>query len=310
MNIVFYARRCGLGNNGGSRTILKSVQALEALGHRADVLTEDDKFTWFKHKPVLGKFPKHTDIVIAVSANDVVPMHAEIKSIKTAWWIRGWEQWQMPKSHLFKKLRMRQINICNSSWIYNRLKSNKITSHLVYAGLDINDWVHIKGIQNPDKITIGCLYNPLHKTKRWDLCNDLRRALGTKYYQYRVFGAEVGRFSGWKYVQNPQHEVLNNLYSYCHMWFAPTELEGFHNVPAEAGLCGSLIVANSIKSGGMTDYCNKRTAMMFSTLDDAVECIKNPDYTRVSKMQKLLKTKIGSRETNMKKLIEVLQNGL
>lgn len=305
MNIVFYAKVCGMGNNGGSRTIFKSAMALENIGHRVDVIATADNFTWFSHKKVISKVPTGTDVVIAVSANDVERMHEEVTGIRKAWWIRGWELWQMSESQLFKRVFMNQRNICNSGWLCGKLKERGVKSALIYSGLDVADWVN-RRYKHPSKVTIGSLYSPSHKTKRWDLCMNLHKTLGTSKYEYLAFGAVEKRFSGWDYTQSPRHEILNLLYNSCDIWFAPTELEGFHNVPAEAGLCGSLIVANSDRSGGMLDYCNEDTAMMFGNISEAVAAIKDPDFSRVDRMRELLKSKVGSREVNMKLMVEEL----
>ena len=38
-----------------------------------------------------------------------------------------------------------------------------------------------------------------------------------------------------------------------------------------------------------------------------IECLENPDLSKISKMQKVLRDKIGSREENMRKFAEMLK---
>ena len=46
MKIVFNAIRCGLGNNGGTRTIVKSAKVLRLLGVDAYILAKANQYTW------------------------------------------------------------------------------------------------------------------------------------------------------------------------------------------------------------------------------------------------------------------------
>jgi len=61
------------------------------------------------------------------------------------------------------------------------------------------------------------------------------------------------------------------------------------------------------------DYAfNENTAMVYDRKDinHAAELIKNPNWKLVVRMQKYIKENIGSRETNMKKLVELLENNI
>jgi len=46
--------------------------------------------------------------------------------------------------------------------------------------------------------------------------------------------------------------------------------------------------------------------MRYDTWDELISCIENPDFSKVSKMQKVLREKIGNREDNMRKFVEIL----
>jgi hypothetical protein len=57
----------------------------------------------------------------------------------------------------------------------------------------------------------------------------------------------------------------------------------------------------------MQDYATDETAMLYNTFAEAVECIRNPDFSKVPKMQKVLIDKIGDRKSNMEKLVKILE---
>jgi hypothetical protein len=99
---------------------------------------------------------------------------------------------------------------------------------------------------------------------------------------------------------------MKNIYMNSHVWVAPTELEGFHNVAAEASLCGNIIVCNKRNSNGMGDYADDETAMRYDNVDQIIPMIKHPNPDCYWKMRDVLFTKIGDREKNMKILIETL----
>ena len=112
------------------------------------------------------------------------------------------------------------------------------------------------------------------------------------------------------FVYNVGHDKLCDIYSSCHIWFAPTDNEGLHNVPMEANLCGCLVVCSDEPLNGMIyDYAfNDKTAMVYARRDiaHAVELILNPKWELVGKMQKHLKKHIGTRQHNMQKLVNYL----
>ena len=104
MIVTFYADHSyysQLSNNGGSATILHSINTLRKLGHKANVVAHKDNFTWFKHPKPIRKIPKDTDVCIAVTISDIGPMLKRTKA-KPFYWCRLIENHQMPKRKLLK----------------------------------------------------------------------------------------------------------------------------------------------------------------------------------------------------------------
>ena len=74
MKIAFYGNHTywgQLNNNGGTRSILLSINALKKLGHEAVFVAHKDRFTWFEHDKPVHKIPRDADAVVAISISEV-----------------------------------------------------------------------------------------------------------------------------------------------------------------------------------------------------------------------------------------------
>jgi len=298
----------GLANNGGSKTIIKSAQTLANLGHETDIVSNVDKFTWFNHKKTIHKIPKDTDVVIAVSVSEIDNViNDSPKKARKFWWARALETWRMREKKIVEKAR--KINlITNSTWLHKLFGSYGIQNEMVWPGVDLEFWENRE--KPTDCCNIGFLYHEFHKTKRYDLCVKLMEKMyRNDYYSFGVGVPKDKRcLDQYKtHLDQPGWKLIRVLYQTCHIWFAPTELDSFHNPPPEANLCGCLIVCNRKPSNGMIDYATDETAMRFDTWDELIDCIEQPDYSKVAKMQDVLKNKIGNREKNMKKMLDVIK---
>ncbi len=311
MRIVFYAGHHywgGLRNCGGARTILLSAQTLRDLGHDVDVVATSDKFTWFKHKAILNKIPSNAEAVIACSISDIKGMHEQApESAKKIYWMRGLEMWQQSEAKIKAKLSMGQHNIVNSSWLKRKLDGWNIPCDICWQGVDIDFWT--RESERGERLAytrIGCLYNKFHKTKRWDMFVALMKMLGHSDFKYYGFGADMPKEYVDKYLINPEPEDLRRFYNRIDIWFAPTELDSFHNVPLEAALCGCLVVCKNTETNGMEDFATPETSLRYDNLIQAAELITHPDYSKVDVMKKLIVDKISDRKTNMLKFINLI----
>jgi hypothetical protein len=307
MKIAFNGFNSGFANNGGSRTILLSAKTLEFLGCNCDIIANIDNFTWFDHKPVIRVIPKKLDALINVAAVDYMTTKKANVPVKFAWW-RGHEVWANSKDYLIKCYKDTHVkNLVNSYGLKKLLEKYGAESEVIYQGIDFDWWTN-KNYRG-DKIRIGCLYHSMG-SKRWKDFVSLYNKLGIKDYEYVAFGAKrCDADFLTKYLKSPSKRKLNDLYSSCHIWFAPTINEGLHNVPIEAALCGCLIVGNNNPRNGMIyDYLfDGKTGMVYDSIDDAVDKIKNPDFSLVDNAIEHIKTNIGTRESNMSKLINLIR---
>lgn len=311
MNIVFNMLECGLGNNGGTRTIIKCVETIEKLGHRCDIIANIDNFTWFNHKNVISHLPSDTDVLIATSCTTVASTLRTNVPIK-AWYVRAHENWTMPDNMLSNLYNSDIINIVNSNGLQQQISACGADSHVVYQGIDF-DWWKNENLRPKNKIRIGALYTKQPR-KRWKDFEKLSEILGSNDYEYLSIGnANPNKKFLCESWCNVGHDKLRRAYSSCHIWFAPTDSEGLHNVPMEANLCGCLVVCGDEPLNGMIyDYAfPNNTAMVYNRKDieHAAELIRKPNWDCVNRMENHLKYNIGTREDNMEKLIHLLKKG-
>jgi hypothetical protein len=312
MKIVFYADHPywgQLANNGGTRTILRSADALIRLGHRVDIVAHKDRFTWFKHIEPVHKIPADADVVIAVSVSDMYMLLATYKgSAKLAYWARPYETWQSPRHKIATKmkkvLRRGGVVMCNSTWQVEEMqKKHDVKLELAYAGLDLHDW-GVVDAERPRAKRIGCLYSAV-ECKQWNAFVALRKMLGDEF-EYVAFGMRDCRDSFVKeYHKNPSHEELLALYHSCETFYCPNTREGFYNCGYEAALCGCILITSDYPCNGMGDYATSETAHVVSSVEQAAEAARSPDVFKIPKMLRRL-TEIGDRKTNMERLVKLL----
>lgn len=298
MKICFYANhpRWGqLANNGGSRTILKSCETLEKLGHETCVVAKSDKFTYFKHKKPVRKIPHGWDAYIAVSILDLQHLLTHrVPANKTAVWIRGWETWRKPLYRL--KIILNDAKTVGARVFVNSIALQKTYGgKILYPGYD-EVWKDL-GVKS-DKLTIGSLY---HKSmaKNYRDFKKLKKALGDRY-NYVEAGRKVRDDNG-----------MLKLYNKCDIWFAPTSSEGLHCPPMEAALCGCLVVCSDSSSNGMVpDYATQTTALIYKhgNVKQAAEMIEKSGFYEIHRMREKIKKDIGARAENMIDLVREVKS--
>jgi len=310
MKLAFNGINSGLGNNGGSRTIIKSCEILDRLGHDCNIISNKDKFTWFPHKPVINHIPNDLDAIINIAAVDYnITKNFNVR-IKAAWW-RAHENWSNSEEHLKQcYIDKEVVNIVNSNGLKQLLSAYGANSKVIYQGIDF-DWWENRNLRPKDKIRIGCLYQK-KPTKRWGDFVKLAKILGNKDYEYVGFGDTMRNDEFLTdFKCSPSTDELIDFYSSCHIFFAPTELEGLFNPAQEAALCGCLIVCGDEPLNGMIyDYAfPDNTAMVYErkNIEHAAELIRNPNWDVIERMDNHLRNNIGSREKNMKKMIFYLE---
>ena len=259
MRILFNASQCGLGNNGGSRTIIRTAEALNKCGVEEDIYAVVDNYTLHNHTANIINTPNfsiYTDIV-CVSVWDVtstIELQRQHKYNNCVWWVRGWETWVSGEQQFINKLiHFRGCGgkfFANSTHIKDKCANVGIDAELLIAGVDHDLW----GIDNKtrDRSYVGCLVHKRFKCKRGDDAIDMIRYAGLKPM---ILHSDAG--------YDPVR--MRKLYNDCSIWLHLSQCDGFANTPIEAALCGCHIITTA-DSVGVIDYVNNNTADI--ALDD------------------------------------------
>ena len=322
MKVLFNVYNTGLGNNGGSLTLVRSANTLLEYGIDVKVVDSGvNQYTWdtlyAEHIIVkdVEKFP-YADIVIATGMKSVQSTLDCSSPIKMHW-IRGYETWVYPEHKLIQILKESPtIKIVNSLCLEKKLKDNKIGSFIIRPGYDIEDYYPTN--VRTDKIILGGIYNEgsKRKTKRVDWIFKCFSALKSKYKDIELwmYGAENIPGLVTYYKKDANRDEKNYIYNNVSIWLSPSELEGLHMPPAEAGLTECCVVGSEAEMSGTQDYLTHNVTGLVSK-DDFDSFIKMVIYALENKevrqtLGKNLRTKIislGSRKDNMYKLLELMK---
>jgi hypothetical protein len=295
---VFNLHNVGLGNNGGSRTLIRSAETLQELGVDTCFYSNTpNNYTWHRFDvPVIRK-PIKCDVIVATGYGSVAET-LRYKCDKKFYYIRGFELWQASVNRLLKSYRSLKC-IVNSEWLQKILLNNHIKSELIYPGLDFDDMSN----DINDSRTLGGLYHSRHTTKRHTDIIAVAKHLGCKCLLLN------------RDLQNGSPQQVRDFYHTTGVWMAPTELEGLHNPPMEACLHGNVLVRTDHAKCGMEDYSNTSNSLIYRARDivGAAECVKQllDDVVLRKKLRAAMVTvlqhKIGTRQKNMTRLIDIFQ---
>jgi len=326
MKIIFDLRKVGLGDNGGSSTLIKSGNTLVELGHEVffiDSMRNQHTWTKLNAEHIIIRKEKNipnADVIIATGYKSVGPtVKAPKRCGKKFHWIRAWETWQMPESRIVKQiLASPVIKLVNSICLQKKLKQYNVNSYIVRPGYDFGQIFpkHLRGER--DEIIIGGLYREgVHgNRKRTSWLFECARFLKSRhaYLKFWLFGSERKPTSTLfdKYVRSPSIGIKNHFYNNIDIWMAPTMSEGLHLPPAEAMMTECTVVATNAELSGVQDYTIHGETGLISenNLDsfiDSVHTLVKDKKLRMT-LGKNARRKIlslGDRQTNMKQMVEL-----
>jgi glycosyltransferase involved in cell wall biosynthesis len=324
MKIIFDLRNVGLGNNGGSSTLIKSGNALVDLGHEVTFIDSGkNQHTWTPLKADHIKPKNNTsipsaDFIIATGYKSVAStIRAPGRLGHKVHWIRGWETWQMPEKRIVDNiLKAPTIKLVNSICLKKKLKSYKVESKIIRPGYDLQELFVIDPTAARRNFTLGGLYP--HK-KHWEI-KRIKWIFETyKYLEYKygnidlwMFGNDVisGRRVD-KYFHRPDLKQKNYFYNNIDIWLSPAMQEGLHIPPAEAMMTECPVVGTKAFMSGTEDYLfNGRTGLIaddnYDSFEKTVDRLYNsPDLRKkMGKNARKMIEKLGDRKSNMRKLIK------
>jgi glycosyltransferase involved in cell wall biosynthesis len=327
MKIIFDLRRVGLGNNGGSSTLIKSGNTLVDMGHEVffiDSMKNQHKWTPLKAEHIMindnvSKIP-NADIIIATGYKSIGPtVKAPDKCGVKTHWIRGWETWQMSESDIVKRvLQAPTIKLVNSMDLKYKLEKYKCRSYLVRPGYDFGELYPTYTRDNKKEVVLGGIYlsGQRGSRKRTHWLFNTARQMKTKYGNVKFFLFGNENYPGDnlidKYIKRPNMKEKNLFYNSIDIWMAPSYLEGLHIPPAEAMMTGCPVVSTKAEMSGVRDYIVDGESGILSK-NDMIEFLKNVEYlyNNVEYRKKLGRAaiksieNIGDRKKNMQIMIDL-----
>lgn len=328
MRIIFDLRNVGLGNNGGSSTLVKSGNTLKKLGH--DVFFIDsirNQHTWTKlntkHLVVRkeNNIPD-ADIIIATGYRSVGPTIKAPKRCGLKFhWIRAWEHWQMSDSRIVEHvLEVPTFKIVNSICLYDKLKSYGVKSTIIRPGYDFDQLFPMNIREKNKNVIIGGLYRAgVHgKRKRTSWLLQTASKLKSKYknLKFWLFGSEKrpGGILCDNYLRGPNMKEKNKFYNNIDIWMAPTMSEGLHLPPAEAMITECPVVSTDAELSGTQDYVVNNSTGLISknNFDSFLSCVDgliedDENRYRMGKNARKKIIELGDREQNMNKMIALFE---
>ena len=318
----------GLGNQGGSSTLIKSGNALVDMGHEiffVDSMRNQHTWTPLKAKHIIVN-PNDTkrlpdaDFIIATGYKSVdVTMSAPGRCGHKAHWIRAWEHWQMSNDQIVKKvLEAPTIKLVNSICLQDKLKSYGYESHIIRPGYDLKQIYPMHIRDSKKEIVLGGLYREgVHgNRKRTTWLFEAARFMKTRHkdVKFWLFGSEKNpkRQLVDKYVRSPSPDEKNRFYNSIDIWMAPTMSEGLHLPPAEAMMTECAVVGTEAELSGVQDYIISDVTGLLSKNDirsfiaDVEHLYKHPGCReRLGKAGREKILEIGNRKKNMQIMIDL-----
>jgi glycosyltransferase involved in cell wall biosynthesis len=330
MKIIFDLRSVGLGNNGGSLTLIKSGNTLTQMGHDVTFIDSGkNQHTWVpllaKHKIVRSKNQiPIADFIIATGYKSVIetlisPLSAGVK----CHWIRGWETWQYSEDKIVKDILQTQtVKLVNGICLQKKLKSYGIDSYLVRPGYDFDSISPLNIRNKKEEIILGGLNkqgrHANSKRTAWlfETAKVLKRKYGDKI-KFWMFGMDALPSTTVvdHYVKNPTSKEKNRIYNNVDIWMAPSMLEGLHMPPAEAMITECAVVGTNAEMSGTEDYLvHNETGIV--TNNDVVSFIKGVEKLVLDKKSRTIFGRngrvkilgIGNRVMNMQILVDLFDS--
>jgi glycosyltransferase involved in cell wall biosynthesis len=339
MNIIFNCLNSGLGNNGGSRTIVRSANTLQKMGHEVCILNPEPQrkrmgqylsssYTWdVIEVPVLHhiEHAERGDVIIATAFSTVKStMEAPEKFGKKVHWLRGWETW----SHNVEWIKENVLNqptlkIVNSICLQNKLKEYGVESEIIRPGYDFHEILPLNIRQNNKTLTIGALYNKgeKRKDKRVDwifrAVKEIKEKMKVCLIMFGGDGIPPKDAPVDLFIPNPITVRKNEIYNRVDIWLAPTCNDSLTLPPAEAMQTECCVVGTQAPMNGMKDYLiHKETGYeSFDNYESFKACIylallEEENRIKYGKVGREKIQSLGTREYNMTMLLDYLEDNI
>ena len=268
---------CGLGNNGGSQTIVNSANTLHKMGHDVTIIDNmHNKHTW---TPLLAehliikniKNCPPCDCIIGTGINTFENVSKCTVAKHKVHWIRGWELWQKKESAMIKMFEnnLDVHLLTNGIGIQSLLEKYNISSTIQLAGLDIPIVKRLHNYKKSSVLRIGGLVNYRHDTKQTEyifkvykyLCQILPDVV--ELYTYGTSSVKRHLLDDHIHLVSPDKQAKNDMYDKIDIWLSTSVSEGFHIPPAEYMLTGGVVMGVDHPLNGTKQYLlNNKTGLV------------------------------------------------
>ena len=329
MKIIFDLRSTGLGNNGGSLTLIKSGNTLVDLGHEVyfvDTFRNMNTWTPLNAKHIIVKNKNQlpdADVIIATGYKSVaLTVQAPKRCGLKIHWLRGWETWQMPDERIIERvLKAPTLKLVNGIGLQEKLNKYGFKSQLIRPGYDLHELYPTGKREENSDIVIGGLYHQKHSgIKRVSWLLDVWSYLKSKRkgVKLHLMGAtKPPSLTIDKYITNPTIKDKNYFYNEIDIWMAPAMQEGLHMPPAEAMLTECPIVTTTNPMSGTQDYALHEYNGLVSddnylSFQNSVEALVKDKKARktMGKRARESIVELGSRQENMLKLLQLIKDNI
>ena len=340
MDIIFNCLDSGLGNNGGSRTIVRSANTLKKLGHnvvilnppgkrtKLDLINNKTAYTWDTiNVPVMSEGWAHlkADVIIATAYASVkTTVEAPDSCGMKVHWMRGWETWKHSEEWIKENvLNQPTLKIVNSLNLQDKLKEYNVESKLIRPGYDFDELKPLHTRETNKVLTLGALYNKGNKRKEkrvdwiFEAVEKIKKDITIALVMFGGEGQPPINAPIDLFIPNPIRDRKNNLYNRIDIWLAPTENDSLHLPPAEAMITECCIVGTDTPMNGMKDYLiNMETGLIsmnsITSFENTVRLLINDIDLRIelgkNAREKILS--LGTREYNMNILLNYLEDNM
>lgn len=230
---------------------------------------------------LIEKFIPNADYVVACPAQSAffVEQYALNKGEKV-YFIQHFEDWDLPKEQLVQTWKMPLKKIVIAKWLQDIAHSLNEEAIYIPNGMDFSFFKKLKVYQDRPFYSMCFLYHNL-KFKGTKYAIEAIKILKQKYPQLTVsiFSAEEinEELPGFitKHI-NPKQDALRNIYNSNAIFLSPSLAEGWPLPPAEAMLCGCVVIATDI--GGHREYIEDGINGFFCKSGSVESIIEKVEY--------------------------------
>ena len=210
----------------------------------------------------------HADVVVATAVKTAHYVVDNFKTKNKIYLIQGRETWSLSEEGTDMTYCLGMKNVVVSHWLKNIVdKISDKKSTLIQNPIDLNVYKVKMPIENRNRYSIGCLYNP-NPCKGFDNAFKAILKIKEKYpkLEIRIFGAyDRPKFlPSWiRYYKNTTQEETVDIYNDVSIFLCSSIDEGYGLTGVEAMACGCVL-------------CSTNYDAVYEYAEDGYNCLLSP----------------------------------